>query len=214
MTPPPFVQLSSGENERKVASLEQQLGVLGGKVSELELSLAAAKQDTADALESALAKEKVRPASSVCNACRGLPLSAVCCVPASLAGAAGTAVPPLCDSAGGRGEEGGLPGGCVSREEGGAGHSRAGEEDNEPDLPDLVSSTEEPAIIHLKGSSSPGPSHYSGEWVLPAAIQRDNGEEGVRGSVKLNLLLSCELFLSCSECHTEPAWSYPSQDCV
>lgn len=58
---PLSVQLSSGEgeNERKMASLQQQVGLLGGKVSELELLLAAAQQDTANALEGVLAKEKV-----------------------------------------------------------------------------------------------------------------------------------------------------------
>ena len=53
------MQLSSGDNERKVASLEQQVGMLGGKVSELELLLAAARKEAADALEGAQAKEKV-----------------------------------------------------------------------------------------------------------------------------------------------------------
>ena len=178
MTPPPSVQLSSGDNERKVASLEQQLGVLGGKVSELELSLAAAKQDTADAVEAALAKEKVGAASSMQCLYRATLVGCVLC-PRPLAGAAGTAVPPLCGSTGGGGEEGGLPGGCVSREEeGGAGRSRSGEEDNEPDLPDLVSSTEEPAIIHLKGSSGNAPGHHSGEWVCAAAVPGAGGEGG------------------------------------
>ena len=59
MTPRCPVQLSSGDSKKRIASLEQEVGAMGEKVSELELSLAKAKQETAVALEETLTKEKV-----------------------------------------------------------------------------------------------------------------------------------------------------------